>query len=29
MSLEGFRCKANPNGKQILQAFGVLEGSSG
>eukprot|EP00439_Symbiodinium_sp_Y106_P035650 s6944_g4.t1 len=24
MSLEGFRCKANPNGKAILQAFGAM-----
>lgn len=24
MSLEGFRCKSNPNGKQILQAFGAM-----
>lgn len=22
MSLEGFRCKSNPNGKRVLQAFG-------
>ena len=24
MSLEGFRCKANPNGKALLQAFGAM-----
>ncbi|CAK8997648.1 unnamed protein product, partial [Durusdinium trenchii] len=24
MSLEGFRCKSNPNGKSILQAFGAM-----
>ncbi|CAE7543092.1 RPA1 [Symbiodinium natans] len=24
MSLEGFRCKTNPNGKALLQAFGAM-----